>query len=302
MILKFINFTFGIFDNSSNDKANFIFQTKIKSQINLSENSKTYLNFGYDNETLNSEFINLFNLNSYDKKINLETFEYQWDNSSSFFKIGTSENISNLYSKACRYNNFSDVLGYCGSINAAGLKKNKILSQDNPIYFSISQDLSNGYQIATVYGGINGFLTKESFDTFGVQASLNKTNYGFSISYALRDTSIDRVNHYIGLNTFYEFDDNNLPIISLGYEIENSLAQIRKCNFMAGLTWNLTNGHLSIGVTRPENDTNLNSKYIYEVSYNYKFTDQISITPGFVIEETNSVNKSGIFCKFSLIY
>ena len=154
--------------------------------------------------------------------------------------VGDSTDVSALYSTACVYSAFTDLLSNCGSANAAGLgggttDENTTATSDDASSATVAAayDFGNGFTIAggmsSAGGDSDGLFTKASLDVYGLQAAYNTDNYGLSVSYALTEGQNSVTEHpddgyetsYWGLNGFYSFDDPKLPSISVGYEAED---------------------------------------------------------------------------------
>ena len=107
--------------------------------------------------------------------------------------VGDSTDVSALYSTACTYSAFTDLLGNCGSGTAAGLGGGTDSSSASSATLAASYDFGNGLTIAgglSAAGGSDaGLFTKESYDVYGVQAAYNTDSLGVSLSYALTETS-----------------------------------------------------------------------------------------------------------------
>ena len=93
--------------------------------------------------------------------------------------VGDSTDVSALYSTACVYSAFTDLLGNCGSGTAAGLGGGSdfTASPNSSSSATVAAAYDFGNRI-TVAGGLSGaggdsdgIFTKESKDVFGVQAA-----------------------------------------------------------------------------------------------------------------------------------
>ena len=245
--------------------------------------------------------------------------------------VGDSTDVSALYSTACVYSAFTDLLSNCGSANAAGLgggttDENTAATSDDASSATIAAayDFGNGFTVAggmsTAGGDSDGMFTKASLDVYGLQAAYNTDNYGLSVSYALTEGQNTVVEHpddgyetsYWGLNGFYSFDDPKLPSISVGYEAEDrsssggtaNLASIEKSGFFAGLTWDEVGaGSFSLGLSSVTNYTDSETEYYqYEAAYSYPINDGMTITPGAFIKETSGDDETGLIVKTSFSF
>ena len=245
--------------------------------------------------------------------------------------VGDSTDVSALYSTSCVYSAFTDLLGNCGSGNAAGLgggttDEDTTATSDDASSATIAAayDFGNGFTVAgglsTAGGDSDGMFTKASLDVYGLQAAYNTDNYGLSVSYALTEGQNSVVEHpddgyetsFWGLNGFYAFDDPKLPSISVGYEAEDrtksggsaNIASVEKSGFFAGLTWEEVGaGSFSLGLSTVTNYTDSETEYYqYEAAYSYPINDGMTITPGAFIKETSGDDETGLIVKTSFSF
>ena len=220
--------------------------------------------------------------------------------------VGDSTDVSALYSTACTYSAFTDLLSNCGSGTAAGLGGGGTTTISSATA-AAAYDLGNGF---TVAGGLSGsggnaagLFTKESMDVYGVQAAYNTDSYGVSLSYALTDTSATAETTFWGLNAFYSFEGEGLPSISVGYETEDPSAGVTEEGYFVGLTWpEVGAGSFSIGMSSTENFKDTDTEYYqYEAAYSYPINDGMTITPGVFIKE-GTTDQTGILVKTSFSF
>ena len=245
--------------------------------------------------------------------------------------VGDSTDVSALYSTSCVYSAFTDLLGDCGSGNAAGLgggttDENTTSTSDDASSATVAAayDFGNGFTIAggmsSAGGDSDGLFTNASLDVYGLQAAYNTDNYGVSVSYALTEGQNSVVEHpddgyetsFWGLNGFYSFDDPKLPSISVGYEAEDrtksggtaNIASVEKSGFFAGLTWEEVGpGSFSLGLSTVTNYTDSETEYYqYEAAYSYPINDGMTITPGAFIKETSGDDETGLIVKTSFSF
>ena len=249
----------------------------------------------------------VLNMNSMGDKMTLDGITYTFPlGDSATVMVGDSTDVSALYSTACTYSAFTDLLGNCGSGNAAGLGGGGTTSISSAT-IAASYDFGNGF---TVAGGLsgegegsNGLFTKEGMDVYGVQAAYNTDTYGASLSYALTDTSETAETTFWGFNAFYSFDGEGLPSISIGYESEDPSATATEEGYFVGLTWDSVGpGSLSVGMSSLENYTSAQTEYYqYEAAYSYPINDGVTITPGVFIKE-GSTDQTGVIVKTSFSF
>ena len=225
--------------------------------------------------------------------------------------VGDSTDVSALYSTACTYSAFTDLLSNCGSANAAGLGGGSDFTASpnsaSSATIAAAYDFGNGF---TVAGGLSGsggddagIFTKESKDVYGLQAAYNTDSYGASVSYALTDTSATAETTYWGVNAFYSFDGEGLPSISIGYESEDPSATETEEGYFVGLTWDSVGaGSLSVGLSSLENYKDSETEYYqYEAAYSYPINDGMTITPGVFIKE-GTTEQTGFVVKTSFSF
>jgi len=229
--------------------------------------------------------------------------------------VGDSTDVSALYSTACTYSAFTDLLSNCGSGTAAGLgggstNQNTTATTDDAssATFAASYDFGNGL---TVAGGLSaaggdaaGLFTKESHDVYGVQAAYNTDSLGVSLSYALTETSSTTDTSFFGVNAYYSLDGG--PSLSVGFETEDPEGSAEETGYFIGLTWDdLGPGSFSVGMSTLENYTDAQSElYQYEAAYSYAVNDGMTITPGIFIKETSGTadDETGVILKTSFSF
>ena len=227
--------------------------------------------------------------------------------------VGDSTDVSALYSTACVYSAFTDLLGNCGSGTAAGLGGGSdfTASPDSSSSATIAAayDFGNGLTVAGGLSGAggdsDGIFTKESKDVFGVQAAYNTDTYGVSVSYANTDTTTTTESAFWGINAFYDFEGAGLPSISVGFESEDPEATATEEGYFVGLTWDEVGpGAVSVGISSNENFTSAQDEtYTYEASYTYPINDGMTITPGVFIKEVNNADdETGLIVKTSFSF
>ena len=220
--------------------------------------------------------------------------------------VGDSTDVSALYSTACTYSAFTDLLGNCGSGTAAGLGGGGTTTISSATV-AAAYDFGNGFTFAGGLSGSGGnaagLFTKESMDVYGVQAAYNTDTYGVSLSYALTDTSATAESSFWGLNAFYSFEGEGLPSISVGYESEDPSAGVTEEGYFVGLSWDSVGpGSFSVGMSSTENFKSTDTEYYqYEAAYTYPINDGVTITPGVFIKE-GTTDQTGVIVKTSFSF
>ena len=234
----------------------------------------------------------VLNMNGMSDAMTLDGITYTFPLGDSFtVMVGDSTDVSALYSTACTYSAFTDLLGNCGSGTAAGLGGGTDASSASSATVAGAYDFGNGFTFAGGMSGTggssSGIFTKESLDVYGVQAAYNSDSYGVSVSYALTDTSATAETSFWGLNAFYSFDGAGLPSISVGYESEDPSATTTEEGYFVGLSWDSVGpGSFSVGLSSTENFKDSDTEYYqYEAAYTYPINDGMTITPGIFIKE-----------------
>ena len=223
--------------------------------------------------------------------------------------VGDSTDVSALYSTACTYSAFTDLLSNCGSGTAAGLGGGSDSgSTASSATVAAAYDFGNGFTMAGGMSGAGGddegLFTKESLDVYGLQAAYTTDSYGVSLSYALTDTSATAETSFVGLNAFYNFASEGFPSISVGYESEDPSAGVTEEGYFVGLTWaEVGAGSLSVGMSSTENFKDTDTEYYqYEAAYSYPVNDGMTITPGVFIKEQSGDDQTGVIVKTSFSF
>ena len=249
----------------------------------------------------------ILNMNGMSDTMTLDGITYTFPlGDSATVMVGDSTDVSALYSTACTYSAFTDLLGNCGSGTAAGLGGGGTTTISSATV-AASYDFGNGFTFAGGLSGSGGnaagLFTKESMDVYGVQAAYNTDTYGVSLSYALTDTSATAESSFWGLNAFYSFEGEGLPSISVGYESEDPSAGVTEEGYFVGLSWDSVGpGSFSVGMSSTENFKSTDTEYYqYEAAYTYPINDGVTITPGVFIKE-GTTDQTGVIVKTSFSF
>ena len=252
----------------------------------------------------------ILDMNDMSDKMTLDGISYTFplgDNAT--VMVGDSTDVSALYSTACTYSAFTDLLSNCGSGTAAGLGGGSDSgSTASSATVAAAYDFGNGFTMAGGMSGAGGddegLFTKESLDVYGLQAAYTTDSYGVSLSYALTDTSATAETSFVGLNAFYNFASEGFPSISVGYESEDPSATATEEGYFVGLTWaEVGAGSLSVGMSSTENFKDTDTEfYQYEAAYSYPINDGMTITPGVFIKEQTGDDQTGIIVKTSFSF
>ena len=251
----------------------------------------------------------ILDMNDMSDKMTLDGISYTFPlGDKTTVMVGDSTDVSALYSTACTYSAFTDLLSNCGSGTAAGLGGGTDSSSASSATLAAAYDFGNGFTMAGGMSGAGGddegLFTKESLDVYGLQAAYTTDSYGVSLSYALTDTSTTAETSFWGLNAYYTFAGEGLPSISVGYESEDPSAGVTEEGYFVGLTWpEVGPGSVSLGMSSTENfkDTDTET-YQYEAAYSYPINDGMTITPGVFIKEQSGDDQTGIIVKTSFSF
>ena len=252
----------------------------------------------------------ILDMNNMSDKMTLDGISYTFPlGDKATVMVGDSTDVSALYSTACTYSAFTDLLSNCGSGTAAGLGGGTDSgSTASSATVAAAYDFGNGFTMAGGMSGAGGddegLFTKESLDVYGLQAAYTTDSYGVSLSYALTDTSATAETSFVGLNAFYNFASEGFPSISVGYESEDPSATSTEEGYFVGLTWaEVGAGSLSVGMSSTENFKDTDTEYYqYEAAYSYPVNDGMTITPGVFIKEQSGDDQTGIIVKTSFSF
>ena len=252
----------------------------------------------------------ILDMNDMSDKMTLDGISYTFPlGDKATVMVGDSTDVSALYSTACTYSAFTDLLSNCGSGTAAGLGGGTDSgSTASSATVAAAYDFGNGFTMAGGMSGAGGddegLFTKESLDVYGLQAAYTTDSYGVSLSYALTDTSATAETSFVGLNAFYNFASEGFPSISVGYESEDPSATSTEEGYFVGLTWaEVGAGSLSVGMSSTENFKDTDTEYYqYEAAYSYPVNDGMTITPGVFIKEQSGDDQTGIIVKTSFSF
>ena len=208
------------------------------------------------------------------------------------FLVGDSTDGSALFTTACAYGGPGAMLDDCGNVNAG------ITGGEATI--GASYDFGNGFTAATGFqtsSTANGVFTDESKDAYAVNAAYIADSYGVSITYGLTEnTALTNEDTYTAFNAYYTPDVENLPSISVGYEVGEIggavAAEDESTSFFVGLTWDEV-GPGSAGIALGHSSTieNVDEAYQYEAYYSYPVNDGMTITPLVYNKEQKSAAK-----------
>ena len=205
--------------------------------------------------------------------------------------VGDSTDGSALFTTACAYGGPSNMLDDCGNVNAG------ITGGEATI--GASYDFGNGLTAATGFqtsSTASGMFTDESSDAYALNAAYTADSYGVSVTYSVvENEGLTNEDTYTAFNAYYTPDMENLPSISVGYEIGEiggaAAAEDEKTSFFVGLTWDEV-GPGSAGIALGHSNTveNVDEAYQYEAYYSYPVNDGMTITPLIFVKENTGAD------------
>ena len=301
------DFVIGAVDGAGTGKEATTFDYQYGMTLSTSFTGDDSLDLVIETGNAASSSATILNMNGMSDTMTLDGITYTFPlGDKTTVMVGDSTDVSALYSTACTYSAFTDLLGNCGSGTAAGLGGGGTTTISSAT-IAAAYDFGNGFTFAGGLSGSggndDGLFTKESMDVYGVQAAYNTDTYGVSLSYALTDTSATAETSFWGLNAFYSFDGEGLPSISVGYESEDPSGGVTEEGYFVGLSWDsIGPGSFSVGMSSTENFKDTDTEYYqYEAAYSYPINDGMTITPGIFIKE-GSTDQTGVIVKTSFSF
>jgi hypothetical protein len=304
------DFVIGAVDGAASGKEavtfNYQYGMNLSTSFTGEDSLALTIETGNSNDTASASILDM---NKMTDKMTLDGISYTFPlGDKTTVMVGDSTDVSSVYSTACTYSAFTDLLSNCGSGTAAGLEGGTDASSASSATLAAAYDFGNGFTMAGGLSGAGGsdagLFTKESYDVYGIQAAYSTDDYGVSLSYALTDTSTTAETSFWGLNAYYTFAGEGLPSISVGYESEDPSAGVTEEGYFVGLTWpEVGPGSVSVGMSSTENfkDTDTET-YQYEAAYSYPVNDGMTITPGVFIKEQSGDDQTGIIVKTSFSF
>jgi len=210
---------------------------------------------------------------------------------------GFDTDISASFTGACSYSAFSDYMGDCGTGGSIGVGGSGVTATG-------SYAFDSGFSVAAGLSGtgdsIDGIMTEEGTDTYGIEAAYTADAWGLAVAYVSTDNAAADETTLWGINGTYSFD---LASVSVGYETEET-SGTDKSGYFVGLTWpEVGPGSVSLGAATAGNFADDDTEYmIYEASYSYPVNDGLTITPGVYIKETAGDDLTGILVKSSFSF
>jgi len=196
---------------------------------------------------------------------------------------------SALFTTACTYGGPTNTLDDCGNVNAG--------ITSGGVAFGTSYEFGNGFSAAFGYQATDGeedkgFMTEHSLDKYALNGAYTGDNYGVSVTYSSIEDGVlstSKEDTYTAFNAYYTPDSDNLPSVSVGYEMGDDASKTtldEVTSFFVGLQWDEV-GPGSLGVAAGHSSTveGTEEAYMYEAYYSYTVNDGMTITPVIYTQE-----------------
>jgi len=253
--------------------------------LNTSFTGEDSLDISLDggNTTASTSSVEEFDGNNTDDFLKVDGVSYTFPLAGATVFVADNGDASSLFTTACTYGGPTNTLDDCGNVNAG--------PTGGGVAFGSSYDFGNGFAAAFGYQAKDGeenlgIMTEESLDKYALNGSYTGSNYGVSVTYASVEDGVlstSKEDTYTAFNAYYTPDSENLPSVSVGYEMgddasKSSLDEIT--SFFVGLQWDEV-GPGSLGVAAGHSSTVEGDEeaYMYEAYYSYAVNDGMTITP-----------------------
>ena len=197
--------------------------------------------------------------------------------------VADNGDASALFTTACTYGGPTNTLDDCGNVNAG--------ITSGGVAFGTSYEFGSGFSAAFGYQATDGeeakgIMTEESLDKYALNGAYTGDNYGVSITYASIEDGVlstSKEDTYTAFNAYYTPDADNLPSVSIGYEMGDDASKTtldEVTSFFVGLQWDEV-GPGSLGLAAGHSSTveGTEEAYMYEAYYSYTVNDGMTITP-----------------------
>ena len=218
--------------------------------------------------------------------------------------VGDTVDGSSLFSIACVYGTPSNTMDDCGAANSAFVGSGTTLAA--------SYDFDNGFYTSFGYAGSGdtdaGLMTKEGYDSYGLNAAYSGDEYGVSVSYALVEDGTTSDETYTAINAYWTPD--GFPSISVGYEWttdSDAAATVdTDTHYFVGVQFEEVGaGTLGFAVgTKTATQEGSDELLMYEAFYSYSVNDGMTITPLVYIKESvaGTDDETGLMVKTSFSF
>jgi len=278
--------------------------------LNTSFTGEDSLDISLDggNSATGTKSVEEFDGNATEDFLKVDGVSYTFPLAGATVFVADNGDASSLFTTACTYGGPTNTLDDCGNVNAG--------PTGGGVAFGTSYDFGNGFSTAFGYQSNSaetaGIMTEESKDSYAVNGAYTGSNYGVSLTYSSVEDGVlstSKEDTYTAINAYYTPDSENLPSVSIGYEMgddasKSTLDEIS--SFFVGLQWDEV-GPGSLGVAAGHSSTVEGDEeaYMYEAYYSYAVNDGMTITPVVYTQEntTNGVDDTtGFLVKTSFSF
>ena len=289
-------------DGTGDERLSFGYSLGIS--LNTSFTGEDSLDIAIDAGT-SPEGVSEFDGNTNGDNLKVDGISYTFPLGDATIIVGDSTDGSALFTTACAYGGPGNMLDDCANVNAG------ITGGEATI--GASYDFGSGFTIASGFQTSStdkGVFTEDSLDSYAFNAAYTADNYGVSVTYGIKETSITDEDTAIAFNAYYAPEGSGLPSISAGYEtvdIGGAVAiRDEKSSFFVGLSWDEV-GPGSAGVAMGHSDTNeeKDAEYQYEAYYSYPINDGMTVTPLIFTKGNDTAGKddtTGVMVKTSFSF
>ena len=219
--------------------------------------------------------------------------------------VGDNTDGSALFTTACAYGGPGNTLDDCANVNAG--------ITGGGLTVGAAYDFGNGFTVATgVQTTETSILTKETSDSYALNAAYIDDSYGVSVTYSTNETGTNGVDSdtYTALNAYYSFD--NGMSISAGYEVgslgNHAAAADETLAYFVGVSGEVGPGELGAAIgtagSMTEASSTITELMQYEAYYSYALNDGMTVTPLIYVQEQSGTasDQTGIMVKTSFSF
>ena len=219
--------------------------------------------------------------------------------------VGDNTDGSALFTTACAYGGPGNTLDDCANVNAG--------ITGGGLSVGAAYDFGNGFTVATgLQTTETSILTKETSDSYALNAAYIDDSYGVSVTYSTNETGTNGVDSdtYTALNAYYSFD--NGMSISAGYEVgslgNHAAAADETLAYFVGVSGEVGPGELGAAIgtagSMTEASSTITELMQYEAYYSYALNDGMTVTPLIYVQEQSGTasDQTGIMVKTSFSF
>ena len=253
--------------------------------LNTSFSGEDSLDISLDagNTTSSTYSVTEFDGNSTADALKVDGVSYTFPVAGATVFVADNGDGSALFTTACTYGGPTNTLDDCGNVNAG--------ITSGGVAFGTSYEFGSGFSAAFGYQATDGeeykgIMTEASLDKYALNGAYTGDNYGVSVTYSsIEDgtVSTSKEDTYTAFNAYYTPDSDNLPSVSIGYEMGDDASKTTLdeiTSFFVGLQWDEV-GPGSLGLAAGHSSTveGTEEAYMYEAYYSYTVNDGMTITP-----------------------